>query len=269
MSEFQRSSSKVWWVDDLQRRASASPGSQDSGFSDTETSPSSPSQNARKNIQKTPEQIRRDVTKNGTEEKLNQNQNLSSNIKEKLTPRKSLMLISDTTPVRKTSFQTRSEPAGFKYHKRTQKSGRNLFRSIQIDSLGSNQYAEDILDSVGTQHLNKTSSEVTFEDNHSWLSNDSSEAPEGVRSLPILCNNPRVDEDPASLSAPAILTDDEAVTPFNLSSDCESELECLFSDSIESPKHTSTPKIGFKKDEKINFQKKRAMNLMLRYQHER
>lgn len=250
MGEFQRSSSKVWWLDEgsiWERRASSSPGSQDSGFSDTETSPTGAAANGRKltKADKTPAEIKQDLSKSGgTADK---SPNLLSSLKEKSTPKKCLMRPQD---------------------RRSARPHRNLFTNIQMqDADIRDQYAESVDgDVVETQRSSKAKSELSY----SWMLNENSEIPEAAKSLPVANGHYR--EDVANLSAPAhLMTDtDELITSFNqsLNSDCDSELELLFADNIQSPQHTSTPKTPHRKA-KTDLHRIRAMNLMIKYQNER
>ncbi|XP_017783629.1 PREDICTED: protein inscuteable homolog [Nicrophorus vespilloides] len=263
MGEFQRSPSKVWWSggEELVNRSnwranSASPGSQDSGFSDTETSPHD---QGAKNIPE--ELLKKDSIKKT---------NLTSNIVEKSTPHKDLMSPKNgyclqATPVRKIEHQqSKSEPPGrfTKNRNNYARVSRNLFRSIQMEasSADANQYAGN--DSI--------SSEVTSDESISWLSSDS-ELPECIKTLP-LASSPTASY-PPNLSAPAILQEedevednDEAVTSFNQSTDSDSELDGLF----QPPKHTSTPKMPGEKDTEVNMLRRvHARNLLEKYKNER
>lgn len=131
MGEFQRNPSKVWWGGDSQnwgvRSASASPGSQDSGFSDTEASPPAPQQSPARQSE-TPrrqvlqQDVARDIMKSNTSEDC---KNLTGNFKEKTTPKKNMRMLhlartspgrhssynpGDLTPVNEAELVVRSEP---------------------------------------------------------------------------------------------------------------------------------------------------------------
>ncbi|KAJ3664634.1 hypothetical protein Zmor_000187 [Zophobas morio] len=197
MSDFKRSPSKVWWASDfLDRReeVSGSPGSQDSGFSDTETPPL---------------QIQKTTT--------NKPENLSINYQEKSTPEKSRL-----------DFPRKSL-----FAKHSPKVSRNLFNAKRCvkDALN-HQYAKDVED--------KTRSSERVESGRSL----EEEVLRASRSLPTREEAKRAEF--FNRSAPAVLEEvreDEAeCADFSLSSDCESELECLFNGGLDSPKHTSTPK---------------------------
>lgn len=199
MSDFKRSPSKVWWASDfLDRReeVSGSPGSQDSGFSDTETPPL---------------QIQKTTT--------NKPENLSINYQEKSTPEKSRL---GADFPRKSLFA-----------KHSPKVSRNLFNAKRCvkDALN-HQYAKDVED--------KTRSSERVESGRSL----EEEVLRASRSLPTREEAKRAEF--FNRSAPAVLEEvreDEAeCADFSLSSDCESELECLFNGGLDSPKHTSTPK---------------------------
>lgn len=274
MAEFQRSSSKVWWLEDSiswRRRASASPGSQDSGFSDAESSPPLQQQqpqpqqenNDEAKLERTPEQIKNDITKNGTTDKT---LNLSSNIKEKSTPRKNLILQNDN----KNSIDNNTPVTTKDKENQIKKPNRNLFTNIQIqDSEEYDQYAEDVIASVvDAQRLNKTNTEVTYENSHSWLLNENSKLPECVKSLQNISNDREYQDDEKNLTAPPNLLKQEDSASVNIS-DCDSEIESLFIENIQSPEHTSTPKTIHKRKDKNDLQKKFAMNLLLKYQNER
>lgn len=197
MSDFKRSPSKVWWASEsLQwREISGSPGSQDSGFSDTETSPQL------QNPKNVAEQISKDLG--------NRAENLSSNYQEKSTP--------DKTPL---------------YTKNSPRVSRNLFNTKDkrcVKDVVNHQYSKDVV--------------------------------RKVKSFSEYCGNGYTF---LNRSAPAVLEEikDEEES-FNgnhsLSSDCESELECLFNGALESPKHTSTPKMRHTRN-------KIPLNLYLKYQ---
>ncbi|KRT81992.1 hypothetical protein AMK59_6107 [Oryctes borbonicus] len=287
MSGFTRSPSKVFWGSDevswSHRATSSSPGSQDSGFSDAETSPSAKP--------KTESSQKLDILKNT---RASENaQNLSMNVKEKLTPKKQILLTETkavqkndlNTPMRKSEVQVKSEPqlGRFKYAKHHPKmSKRNLFRSIQMDTSTAynsteqrHQYARDGVDQL--QDGDDINNEVTYNENISWSSIDNTDSPHKRNiTVPLVRNRRRVDKKIAfNITAPAVLTEDEElVTHFTSSStpsysDSDSELECLFAGSIESPKHTSTPKFTGKRETPFKPKRKHVMNLLAKYQHER
>lgn len=302
MAEFQRSPSKVWWLDESNsnnwdRIASASPGSQDSGFSDTESSPTArqkrhfrekqqqqqlqeeKNNNTRKN-EKTPEEIKKDILKNETSDNA---QNLSSNVKEKITPKKNFIKRKECKDYHHPSSSNvnviNNTPIIRKNKDHDKQLNRKLFTNIQMQDDeydDDHQYAKGVDGNVvEIQHsLNKRKSEVTYRNSsYSWLLNENSDLPEDVQSLPILLSssNAHYEDDLANLSAPALLNEEESITSFNhsLNSDCDSELESLFNDNICTPIHTSTPKALQKKKDKNLLQKAHAMNLMLKYQNER
>lgn len=286
MSGFTRSPSKVFWGSEEiswhHRATSSSPGSQDSGFSDTETSPAS------KPKTKTAEKL--DIRKNSH---ANENtQNLSQNAKDKLTPKKQIQLLMENdqkekrfnTPARRIEGQVKSEShiGRFKYAKNHPKvSKRNLFRSIQMDTTHNSteprghQYARGGTDQV--QDGDDINNGVTYDENISWSSIDNTDdySPRGNNTVPVVKNRRRVGNKIAfNISAPAVLTEDEElVTSFNSStpsySDSDSELECLFAGAFESPRHTSTPKFSGKQENFFKSERKHAMNLLAKYQHER
>lgn len=322
MGEFQRSPSKVWWLDEdsnnnnWDRIASASPGSQDSGFSDTESSPTAHQKghhrhhqkqqqlleqrqenyNNTKQSEKTPEEIKKDISKNGTSDKA---QNLSSNVKEKITPKKNfinqkeckeLPSSSNNNNVNNNNNNCNGEnnnnnnnntPVIRKNKDHDKRLNRNLFTNIQMQDDeydDDHQYAKGVDGNVvEIQHsLNKIKSEVTYRNSrsYSWLLNENSELPEDVKSLPIYLSstsNTHYEDDLGNLSAPALLDEQESITPLNRSliSDCDSEIESLFNDNIYTPLHTSTPKTLQKRKDKNLLQKAHVMNLMLKYQNER
>ncbi|XP_028141241.1 protein inscuteable homolog [Diabrotica virgifera virgifera] len=284
MSEFKRSPSKVWWGSETMewREVSTSPGSQDSGFSDTETSPNLQQQNT-KNTTSTPkkdspsQRIPKDIFKELSSE--NAKQNLSCNVKEKTTPEKDnlvkrLVHSEKKLPPRspraeRTSSLVRSEPVRKqRYTKNSPKVSRNLFIS-NSKLRTANQYAEE---QAETHTYLNTSEEVTVDDSYSYKTETTQDTFEyTTKSLPP--GSPGEDHslDEKSKSAPAVLErirEDEGVTSFNsLSSDCESELECLFN-GVESPKHTSTPKTDFSGNMRQR-KEKLPLSLFLKYQQER
>lgn len=266
MSEFKRSPSKVWWGNDNHewREVSSSPGSQDSGFSDTETSPH---QMANKKCL-TPETARKSPTQRIPKDIFKKNssgqsqQNLCVNYKEKSTPEKTKLngerlIKSDikVTPNRIIeNVPSVTEPIRkHKYTKNSPKVSRSLFNSKYKECkniLETNQYAKEVHATSNTYP--SSSVDATFADSYSYNSNTSQTSEDdtenySTKSLPVLKereNSPKLNK-----TAPAVLenfSDYEKVTSFNnsLSSDCESELECLFEKGLESPKYTSTPKVG-------------------------
>lgn len=137
MGEFKRSPSKVWWVEDnttWRLHSSASPGSQDSGFSDSEILPA----------QKT---ILRELSKSDSSKTKNSNEQY----REKTITDKNL------------PFQTnKSTPKTALYQKRTRK---NLFKTddpsstTKANTVQNNQYAKG---DKCTKSQQQISSEVTF-----------------------------------------------------------------------------------------------------------
>ncbi|CAH0553065.1 unnamed protein product [Brassicogethes aeneus] len=262
MGEFKRSPSKVWWGNESLewREISASPGSQDSGFSDSENSP----HNQHREKESPSTKISKDIYKELSSKK--KSLNLIENFKEKVTPDKILRINTDRlvqTEVKNARNrieieEVRSEPRRNRYTKYSPKVSRNLFNTKPKDaSRIENQYSNDV-------------SEETTNSNDDLLSSDSFDLQ--TQSLPIIESNKYLVY-AFNKSAPAELKplrDDECVTSFNnsLSSDCESELECLFDSPLESPKHTSTPKsTQFQK--MINLREKMPLDLYLKYQQRR
>ncbi|XP_056644652.1 protein inscuteable homolog [Diorhabda sublineata] len=253
MTEFKRSPSKVWWGSDSTEWRE-SPGSQDSGFSDTETSPNlQQQQNAKINSstpkkETPPQRIPKDIFKQLTTE--NQKHNLSRNFKEKTTPEKD-NLAKRLAHAENEPEDTESDAARKTgYVKNTPKVSRNLFNSNKTKTCA-NQYSDE---APGTNAYLSTSREVTVDDSYSHESDEGTERSIDwtTKSLPLRSiseNFPSVD---LSKSAPAVLEpfgdDDGAAGRDNsLSSDCESELECLF-EGLEPPEHTSTPKGDFRRN---------------------
>lgn len=265
MSEFKRSPSKVWWGNDnLEwREVSSSPGSQDSGFSDSENSPHSntvnkktPNTPKKSPVQRIPKDIFKELTSSQAK------QNLAANYKEKSTPEKTKLngdrlIKSDvkTTPKRFTeNLPCNTEPVRkHRYTKNSPKVSRSLFNSKHKECknlLETHQYAKEVHATLNTYP--NSSVDATFADSYSYNSDNSKTTDEeseihSTKSLPVISeqeNSFRFNK-----TAPAVLEnlrDYEEVTRFNtsLSSDCESELECLFENGLDSPKHTSTPKVG-------------------------
>lgn len=265
MSEFKRSPSKVWWGNDHQewREVSSSPGSQDSGFSDTETSPHLQTNNNRTPVtpKKSPvARIPKDIFKNLTSDQ--SKQNLCANYIEKSTPEKTKLngerlIKTDVKMPPKSVIENlpcQTEPVRkHRYTKNSPKVSRSLFSLKHKECkniLEANQYAKEVHVTLNT--YSNSSVDATFADSYAYNSDNSKITEDdteiySTKSLPIIskCEHLRK----ANQTAPAVLEnlhDYEEVTHFNnsLSSDCESELECLFEKGLESPKHTSTPKVG-------------------------
>lgn len=263
MSEFKRSPSKVWWGNDSVewREVSSSPGSQDSGFSDSETSPhlqANTNNHTPDTPKKTPAQrIPKDIFKKLTSDQ--STQNLCVNYKEKSTPEKTKLngerlvksevkltpkkvvenLPCNTEPVRK-----------HRYTKNSPKVSRSLFSSKHKECkniLETHQYSKEVHTTSNTYP--DSSVDATYADSYSYNSDESKTIDTEIystKSLPVI--GKRENSLKFHKTAPAVLEnfrDYEEVTIFNnsLSSDCESELECLFESGLESPKHTSTPKV--------------------------
>lgn len=273
MSEFKRSPSKVWWGNDSLewREVSSSPGSQDSGFSDTETSPQlqqQPKQDRqeapKKSISPTTQKIPKDIFKESSTEQ----QNLSINIKEKITPEKikinnDRLIKSEGKPncteIRVEINVINTEPIKrHRYTKHSPKVSRNLFsvrqcKELKNNSIETHQYSKYVSREDVTRNLH-TSEEATIDDSYSVYTDknkDTTTENLTTRSLPVINSDFETDEEvkKQSESAPGVLEnvrEYEGITSFNnsLSSDCESELECLFNGDLESPKYTSTPKGG-------------------------
>lgn len=281
MSEFQRSPSKVWWMNSVDgnrsslRSASASPGSQDSGFSDTESSPSGAS-----NQHGSSSQNRKEPSKN-TDEK-EDSKNLTSNIKEKHTPKKSIDLVMlqnkrlyrtkqiklavngdinidwISTPVSKNlpTMQTNTEPlksfgyrGSLKEESCNKKINRNLFENNN-EVPSSNQYAANEF----RTRVNSNEGVCTDSFNSPDASSQE-DIPSSVATLPLYSNDKKQHSSgayPANLTAPAILYQEEhnssnyeGITSFSEKFDeSDSELEHLFDSKeyLDLPKHTSTPK---------------------------
>lgn len=240
MENFKRSPSKVWWGNEDQswRSSSSSPGSQDSGFSDSILHKND--NLAVKPSEKLINDIYKEISTN------------SSNFKEKLTPSKTN---SSLKTVKKEYFLNRekclSEPVRKnRYIKKSPKAiRRTLFESA-------NKYAENVL-------LDEQSEEFLSESSIT-----------SVKSLPNPSRNIIENFDDLSKTAPAILqnrfdcsfnSEDEGVTAFY--SDSDDELKELFNGDLESPKHTSTPKNWGM--ERGPLRKKLPLNLYLKYQQER
>jgi hypothetical protein len=250
MSEFKRSPSKVWWASESLewREVSESPGSQDSGFSDTETSPPVQVQESKNAaVQKLSQELCKN-TPSG-----NKPENLSINYQEKTTPDKNIKLNSSRL-----------------YAKHSPKVSRNLFSSTRdkksVKDAFNHQYSKSAKD---TTH-SSSSSEIACNESYSCVT-PSFEILRASRSLPLVQKSRKA---VLNKSAPAVLTevrDDEEIS-FNgnhsLSSDCESELECLFNGALESPKHTSTPKTS-SMSKMRHSRNKLPLNLYLKYQQER
>lgn len=249
--DFKRSPSKVWWNEDnttWRLHASASPGSQDSGFSDTETFP------AQKNIL-------RDISKHAHDD-LSKDKNSSSEYKEKSLPNKNisfrinaeklskaleLQQLNDACNI-KTQANSEGSPRKPLYQKRSRKS---LFQPKTV------QYAKD---DNSTKHQ-QISSGVTFDGSNASLQ-------ENISSDHVFT------QQRLNRSAPAVLEvlkeNDERVEEASDQSDCDSEIENLFRGSVESPRHTSTPKAA--KDDMRHCRRKAALNLrqlQLKYHNER
>ncbi|RZC42648.1 inscuteable -like protein, partial [Asbolus verrucosus] len=230
MSNFKRSPSKMWWISESVewREVSESPGSQDSGFSDTEVSPTLRIKENKTVVQK----ISRDIFKEPTVE--DKAENLSVNYQEKTTPNKDI----------KSQINTESPRI---YTKNSPKVSRNLFNirdKKSVKDVFSHQYSKDV--TKDTTHLYTSSSEITCSHGYSCVTDENYEILK-TSHIPARTKNTK-ECTFLNRSAPAVLRDvkdDEEISfsgNHSLSSDCESELECLFSGALESPKHTSTPK---------------------------
>lgn len=267
MSEFKRSPSKVWWGSDAdqdRRNASSSPGSQDSGFSDSEIHNNSNNDTTPKGTlaQRIPKEIFKELSnKNGL--------NLSSNFKEKATPTKATPILSKP----KQKEPSLSEPTKKnRFIKHSPKVSRSLFtRKTYSNELVTNQYS----DNESTKH--SLDADSSNDDSNCSSLYDTSILEESsvfeVKSLPNFSSEQEHRlEGFLNKSAPPLLdyySEDEGVTAFNESfsdSECERELEDLFND-LDSPKHTSTPKAiaGMERVKKGNLH----MNLLLKFQRER
>ncbi|KAK9884619.1 hypothetical protein WA026_007459 [Henosepilachna vigintioctopunctata] len=275
MGEFKRSPSKVWWGNDSDlewRTSSSSPGSQDSGFSDSEIHQNAENDETAKGTlaQRIPKNIFKDLSNNNE-------LNLSSNYKEKLTPNKNSPIL--TVGTAKTEKGHASEPTKKnRYMKYSPKVSRSLFtRKTYSNELVTNQYSENDGEYTNTNTKHSSASVSTIDGNASSVSDNTSLSEESsiedLKSAPNLhLENEYSFQNFLNKSAPPILenySDDEGVTAFNESysdSECESELEDLF-DDLDVPKHTSTPKTdgGMSRTRKGNLH----MNLLLKLGKER
>lgn len=279
MSGFKRSPSKVWWTEEnpswRHRSASASPGSQDSGFSDTEASPPCAPQEQANSLStpkktNTPQRIPRDILKEASPDDNNiRRNNLSRSYREKCIQNKSMVLMSRsldsrvTTPKKNAENElgAKSEPPRKQlYQKNSKTISKNLF---DAKANTRHQYAIDAEESKRSD----ISSEVTFDES------DCSIPPESVRSLPSFPKGGACHLQ-WNRSAPAVLEvlreneTAESLEEESFSSESDSELENLFRGSLESPKHTSTPKSAGR--EKMRHYRKRMYhNLRSKYQQER
>ncbi|KAJ8960487.1 hypothetical protein NQ318_013771 [Aromia moschata] len=287
MSGFKRSPSKVWWGSDdtpEYRENSSSPGSQDSGFSDTETSPHLRANNANASAtpKKTPpaQRIPKDIFKELSSEGVKQN--LSTSYSEKTTPEKTKIggerlakSEAKASPKREAvSVPCTEPPRRHRFAKNSPKVSRSLFGAKkEFRSVEANQYSDgERRETSRTSFLN-TSEEATVDDSYSWRSEESYEAAI-VRSLPAFSAEKPADDGPLNRSAPGALgnrKEDEGVISANtsLSSDCESELECLFNGPLDSPRHTSTPKAGPGGVRMCHRRERVPLNLYLKYHNER
>lgn len=146
MGDFKRSPSKVWWNEETSSwrlQASASPGSQDSGFSDTETFPTH-----QKNILR---ELSKD-TNNDT------SKNKSSEYQEKCLPEKNLSFCINAEKLNK-ALELQRKPL---YQKRSRK---NLFKSDDAAAQDNHQYANN--DNNTKRH--QISIGVTFDDSNVLL----------------------------------------------------------------------------------------------------
>nr|XP_022908020.1 protein inscuteable homolog [Onthophagus taurus] len=269
---FTRSASKVWWGSDEhdyinQRSISASPKSHDSGFSDNETF-LHPRKSSGRKIN--------DIEKNANKENY-----MKNSYNQKLIDKCEI-----PTPIRVLDLEVRSEPSkSFKYVKYSPKNTRSLFKNAK--SLPNSPLSSKKIENIpkSNQYARKPSgpsinSEITYEDaDSSWSSVDEEAANVTV---PVPNKQKKID---FNISAPAVLTNPEdnyeeikedsiqsgrslnySLSP--IQSDTDSELECLFADgNVESPKHTSTPKVFSIKSNLRGGKTK--MNLLLKYHNER
>lgn len=230
MGEFKRSPSKVWWANESVewREISSSPGSQDSGFSDTETSPNQQLLNTNKNNNETPptQRIPKDIFKEL--KSIERSENLAKNFKEKTTPNKHLLTRSETKPMKKIEeisvIKTEPIKKQTKFIKYSPKVNRNLFNTEKhnVDVTKNHQYAKE--DAISNEEDNNNNNNDTCVQQTNGLA----------------CIYNKTHENYLDIEKLHQYRDDDGVTSFNnsLSSDCESELECLFN----APQHTSTPK---------------------------
>lgn len=233
MSEFKRSPSKVWWMEDnttWRLQSSASPGSQDSGFSDTEIAP------AQKNL------LLRDISKDASNDS-SKTKNSNEQYKEKsLTDKNLPFQINPTDKLNRSLLQSKNEncispksttvPQKSLYQK--QRTRKNLFKTDLTKAAtvqNNNQYAKG---DNGTKSQPQISSKVTFNASNVSLQ----------ESISTDCNA----QLRLNRSAPAVLgvlkeNDERVEKEDEQISDCDSEIENFFREAAaESPKHTSTPK---------------------------
>lgn len=279
MGEFHRSPSKVWWQyehENWPRNSSASPGSQDSGFSDTENSqPTSLRTNDQRT--ETSKRVSKDILKDISEENSTKSHNLWSNFKQKTSPNKSIALeLSDTksvsnrfltgsvsefisrTPIsRYEDGISKSEPIKrHRFHRNgSLRVSRNLFKNLSKEafdrSLPSSppyQYATEINDVVESQYSN-SNYKVRQDCSQLWkLDDGGSEIVERAKTFSLL--NGDLSALQRHLLAPAVSPnnrDNSKITSYTKdhsaqSSDCESEFEYNFHGPANCPIHTSTPK---------------------------
>lgn len=263
MSGFKRSPSKVWWNEEVSNwrlYASSSPGSQDSGFSDTEASP--PGAVTEANVassttpkkQCTPQRIPKDIFKRSAS---TEDQNLNSSFREKSLQDKSISLKLHSPQVNRTfdvnrlapphtEFITRSEPPKrHLYQKKSKTVSKNLFNDLKASA--NDQYAKD-------HSRSGISSEVTFENNEYVSKNCSLPLPKVEKSN---CDDRLNSTAPAVLE---VLRENEDFEGFT--SDSDSELEELFQENIESPPHTSTPNMR-------HCRRKTPLHLRAKYHQQR
>lgn len=278
MGHFQRSPSKVWWSNEDSpnslRSASASPRSQDSGFSDAETSPG--------NVK-----VKDDKENSGNEKKIDNERNLSSSIREKQTPKKSIDLVMlqnqrlyrtkqirlancgdlewISTPVcqKLAAAKTNTEPQKINKNRNEGeifKVNRNLFEELNEERNATDQYSKRVTNTRCNSNVENDSYETvcylqqnenSFKSEKSSQSENSFNLSDSATTLPLYSPVKKHRPSgayPENLSAPAVLCQEElkestheAVTSFDES---DSELEHLFGskDTLDSPKHTSTPK---------------------------
>ncbi|XP_018325698.1 protein inscuteable homolog [Agrilus planipennis] len=292
MKKFQRSPSKVWWGEEAlnwsQRSTSSSSGSQDSGFSDTETSsghlkkrepsPGQPSNGETSN------QFRKDILKDITS-----SQNLSSNFKEKSTPKKTSPFYTqkkENNPSNRFSSIEEGEDlattacaciSSNKHVVETEvvnnRVNRNLFKNLDANETARDLNVEDDSSEFSEPCDNNNRTVSDHDEIPLQFSECSIDNVDGCKTYPFLSVSPYVLQ--KNNSAPALIDHPEVTEPVSnslrrssLSSSDESELELLFNENLlGSPKHSSTPKGQFRKEESMRH--RRAKHLYQKYQNER
>ncbi|KAF7273345.1 spindle orientation adaptor protein inscuteable isoform X2 [Rhynchophorus ferrugineus] len=284
---FKRSPSKVWWGNDSleYRDVSASPGSQDSGFSDTETSSHNVEKERNRNNNnqnvnnknnsnvkedgtnhETPRKLKdKDIAKNifKNHPNLDRNKNLTSNYKEKLTPMKNCIdgrlirseVKASPTIVKKIPKGNGAETEPVRkqrFVKHSPKVSRNLFISKNTKECletNANQY------SILTPSNKSRSPDQTDEEENSRSVEtpdyDTSSEISGTKSVPLLRSSLRSSRGSrkTNKSAPAVLESSASADEYEaVTSFNTSECESELEElfsTVEGPEYTSTPKGDF------------------------